>query len=250
MPVARSEITAAIVGRGSSSSAHRVGQRIRRRSSRSATASTRSPPGPHRSPHSASRRARRPHRTVAPTLVVDRRPRPRLRDPRDGGPSFGGHTRRAMRGRIGGVGSPVVSTSHAQAIRHGSRTARSPPGRRTARRCPARSNPSNRRRAAPRPTPCRRSRSRCRRRSRPPLARSRRARPAPPQDAHDGAGRRAARSPSLDLLTFQCVGRREVVRVQIVSDDLRGPPRRAPGNARSPRGTSAASPSCRRSPMW
>ena len=43
-----------------------------------------------------------------------------------------------------GAGSPPsISVSQAQAIRHGSRIARSPPGRRTGHRWAARSNPSS-----------------------------------------------------------------------------------------------------------
>ena len=50
-----------------------------------------------------------------------------------------------VRGSIPGSGAGSASwaaTSHAQAIRHGWRTARSPPGSRTGHRAPARSKPS------------------------------------------------------------------------------------------------------------
>jgi hypothetical protein len=42
----------------------------------------------------------------------------------------------------GGGSPPVASASHAQAIRHGWRTARSPPGIRTGHRAPTRAKPS------------------------------------------------------------------------------------------------------------
>ena len=104
-----------------------------------------------------------------------------------------------VRGSIPGSGAgsaPCASASHAQAIRHGWRTARSPPGmphgpqvRRRAR------SRRGRRPAARRPTPCRRCRSRCRRRSPRSPGRARRARPAPPPGGRGGAGRRRARRP-------------------------------------------------------
>ncbi len=49
---------------------------------------------------------------------------------------------RAAIARGGAASAPSAATSHAHAIRHGSRTARSPPGRRTGRRCPTRVEPA------------------------------------------------------------------------------------------------------------
>ncbi len=54
----------------------------------------------------------------------------------------------------------------------------------------------------------------------------------------------------LDALALQRVLGREVLRVQVVGDELRRRPRRGARSARRPRGTSAASRSSRRSPMW
>ena len=121
----------------------------------------------------------------------------------------------STRAASSGAGEPAAS-SHARAIRHGSRIASSPrawapaTGARPARR------PRGRRRAALRPRSCRRARSLCRRRSRRRRQRAHRARPGSPRGGRGGAARPARarrRAPARRRSTG--------TRVQVVHDDLR-----------------------------
>ena len=107
------------------------------------------------------------------------------------------------------------------ATRTPSATAGAPRGRRPA-GAPATGGPTRsaaaqvRRRAARRPTPSRPSRARRRRRWRRPPGPSRRARPGRRRGGRGGAGRRRVSTP----VAAERVPRREVVRVQVVGDDL------------------------------
>ena len=202
-PAATSAATSRIAWRGSSAR-HRVGAVI---GAASTPPRAPSPPGPRRSTS-----VRRPHSAATasnsrPTLVVvtrgQRGPPP---------PSAAASTPAQRRGLL----ARRRASSQAQAIRHGCRIAASPPGSRTGHRCATRSN-AGQVAAQDLPAPhravgavARAVEDRADRR---------------PGLAVLGQARREVRvvvlhADELDVLALERVGGREVVRVQVVRDDL------------------------------